>query len=173
MKPVFVGGSLSFKGDKNAKKKKSNKAKHSLKSPTEAVDSAAADGGGGGDVISDALVVSAPHEADLDSDLTDAERKALKKKRERELQELGKLAEKSHRERVEEFNERLASLTEHNDIPRVRRTARALAAACPATTLLVVFSHGPLVQLSLSLPPSRISPSLLFKNNQVSAAGNG
>jgi protein FAM32A len=170
MKPVFVGGSLSFKGDKKAKKKKKSKAKHTLKSPTEAVDSAAADGGGGGDVISD--VVSAPHEADLESDLTDAERKALKKKRERELQELGKLAEKSHRERVEEFNERLASLTEHNDIPRVRRTARALAAACPATLLFTV-SHGPLVQLILSLPPSRIFPSLLFKNNQVSAAGNG
>jgi protein FAM32A len=125
MKPVFVGGSLSFKGDKKAKKKKSNKAKHSLKSPTEAVESVvgvavAAASDFGGDVNED-VVVSAPHEVDLEADLTDAERRALKKKRERELQELGKLAEKSHRERVEEFNERLAALTEHNDIPRVRQ----------------------------------------------------
>jgi len=51
--------------------------------------------------------------------MTDAERKALKRRQEREQKELEQLVQKSHRERVEEFNEKLASQTEHNDIPRV------------------------------------------------------
>ena len=37
----------------------------------------------------------------------------------REKQELEKVASKSHRDRIEEFNEKLGNLTEHNDIPRV------------------------------------------------------
>ena len=52
-------------------------------------------------------------------EMTDAERKALKRRHEREQKELEKVALKSHRERVEEFNEKLATQTEHNDIPRV------------------------------------------------------
>ncbi len=57
--------------------------------------------------------------AAIEAELTDAERKALKYKLERERKELEQLAKKSHRERVEEFNEKLSNLTELNDIPRV------------------------------------------------------
>ena len=69
MKTDFMGGSLSFKGDKKAKKKK-RKSKHKKESqpppPTLPPD-------------------------DEDEDLTPAEKKALKRKREREKEELEKV----------------------------------------------------------------------------------
>ena len=96
MKPSFVGGALSFKGDKKkAKKKKKKDAKHSLKKDSEE---------------------EAPQK---EEHLTDAERKALKRRKERERLELEKAAQLTHRERIEEFNEKLGSLTELNDMPRV------------------------------------------------------
>lgn len=55
----------------------------------------------------------------LESTMTQAEQKAHKRKQERERIELEKAAQKSHRERVEEFNEKLGNETELNDIPRV------------------------------------------------------
>ena len=90
---AFTGGVLSFKGDKKKKKvkKKSQTVKHE----------------------------SATLPAPIDDDMTEAERKAMRKQKERELQELEQVAKKSHRERVEEYNEKLGKLTEHNDIPRV------------------------------------------------------
>lgn len=93
---TFARGSLSFKGDKTKKKKK-NKHKTKAKEETEEV-----------------LVP-----ADTTADLTAAEQKALRRRKEREEIELRKVAGKSHRERVEEFNEKLGSQTELNDIPRV------------------------------------------------------
>ena len=90
---------MSFKGDKKAKKKK-KKTKHKKEKVTE-----------------EKISSSFPDEED--EDLTPAERKALKRKQLREKEELEKVAQKSHRERIEEFNEKLGSLTEHNDIPRV------------------------------------------------------
>ncbi len=54
-----------------------------------------------------------------DEDLTEAERKSLKFKRQQERKDLQKIASMSHRERVEQFNEKIGKLTEHNDIPRV------------------------------------------------------
>jgi protein FAM32A len=101
-KPAFIGGALSFKGDKKGAKKKKANAKHEVgeskkaESPTDL-----------------------GMETAIKADLTDAERKALKYKLERERKELEQVAKKSHRERVEEFNEKLSNLTELNDIPRV------------------------------------------------------
>eukprot|EP00980_Cylindrotheca_fusiformis_P030805 scaffold25450_cov117-Cylindrotheca_fusiformis.AAC.2 len=54
-----------------------------------------------------------------EEDMTEAEKRAHKFKMERQRQESEAIAKKSHRERVEELNEKLGSLTEHNDIPRV------------------------------------------------------
>jgi protein FAM32A len=189
MKPVFVGGSLSFKGDKKAKKKNKSKAKHSVKSPTtdpESISRAAAAGGANDadDAAVDGMTTPrapASHDEDnlLEADLTEAERKALTKRRERELQELAVLATKSHRERVEEFNEKLASLTEHNDIPRVRADRRLcvffffyswpLANGTRVFSLLLLFNispHSPVASTSSWF----VRP---FVPNQVSAAGNG
>jgi protein FAM32A len=39
--------------------------------------------------------------------------------KERQREKVAKLAMKSHRQRIEEFNQHLASLTEHYDIPKV------------------------------------------------------
>jgi protein FAM32A len=102
MKPEFTGGSLSFKGEKKKGKKKKSKTKHSLKDKEKA------------------RLEEIPNQPlDVDDDLTEAERKALEKKRQREREELKQVAKKTHRERVEEFNEKLGNLTELNDIPRV------------------------------------------------------
>lgn len=54
-----------------------------------------------------------------DEELTESERRSMKFKQEKEKRDLERIAGKSHRERVEEFNEKLGKLTEHNDIPRV------------------------------------------------------
>jgi protein FAM32A len=102
----FLGGALSFKGDK---KKSSRKRK---KSATHEVKT------GGDEKISPEVSTNEGNDPGTD-DLTEAERKALKRRRERERIEAEKVAQKSHRERVEEFNNKLASLTELNDIPRV------------------------------------------------------
>jgi protein FAM32A len=37
----------------------------------------------------------------------------------REAERLAKVAAKSHRERVQEYNEKLSKLSEHHDIPKV------------------------------------------------------
>ncbi|EOY29178.1 Uncharacterized protein TCM_036797 isoform 2, partial [Theobroma cacao] len=51
--------------------------------------------------------------------LTPAERKFLEQTHKLELQRLAKVASKSHRDRIREFNQYLANLTEHYDIPKV------------------------------------------------------
>lgn len=98
MKTAFVGGALSFKGDgkKKAKKvkRKIEKVKHELK-------------------VKESVAATVVEE------LTEAEKKAALRRQEREKECLKAVASKSHRERVEEFNEKLSQLTEHNDIPRV------------------------------------------------------
>ena len=104
-KTSFIGGSLSFKGDKKkSKKKKKTKTKHKLKDEGHAVEE---------------RIDQNPLSDDDDDELTSAERKALKFKRLREREENKKIAQKSHRERVEALNDKLGSMTELNDIPRV------------------------------------------------------
>ena len=112
MPTSFTGGSLSFKGDKKKKKKKTIKkklvtTKHELlRTPP-------------GEDEHSSPVVHDNNNNDYDNDMTHAEQKAMKRKRERERIEHEQLAMKSHRERIEEFNDKLSQLTEHNDIPRV------------------------------------------------------
>lgn len=50
--------------------------------------------------------------------LTPAELRHLERKRKTEEARLEKLASKTHKERVREFNEHLGSLSEHHDIPK-------------------------------------------------------
>uniref|UniRef100_A0A7S3V0M6 Protein FAM32A n=1 Tax=Aplanochytrium stocchinoi TaxID=215587 RepID=A0A7S3V0M6_9STRA len=51
--------------------------------------------------------------------LTAAQRKfqEIQKKREKDL--LARMVSKTHRERINEFNDKLASLSEHHDVPKV------------------------------------------------------
>jgi len=100
----FVGGSLSFKGDKKKPKKKKKKTKTKLKQDNESTTN--------------------------EPELTPTERKAAARHAERTVQDLRKMAKKSHRQRVEEFNAKLGNLTEHNDIPRVRIVVVAAGDCC-------------------------------------------
>ena len=135
-KTAFTGGALSFKGDggsskkknknKAKKNKKSKKSKHSLRED--------------GNVLERKLTkeekrrrkeddASIDYDED-DDELTEAEKRAIRFKEGRQLQELEKTASKSHRERVEEFNEKLSQLTELNDIPRVSVDCLSVQALC-------------------------------------------
>ncbi|KAH6558799.1 hypothetical protein KP509_1Z045100 [Ceratopteris richardii] len=50
---------------------------------------------------------------------TPAEKRYHEQRQKLEAARLAKLASKSHRERIEEFNQYLANLSEHYDIPKV------------------------------------------------------
>mmetsp|Transcript_5676 Transcript_5676/g.6296 ORF Transcript_5676/g.6296 Transcript_5676/m.6296 type:complete len:117 (-) Transcript_5676:358-708(-) len=106
-----IGGALSFKGDKKKLKKRSKKTKKSIDKMNEERDYH--------DTIENIPAESVPYDNDDDDELTEAERKALKFKKQRQKEDSEKIAQKSHRQRVEELNEKLGSMTELNDIPRV------------------------------------------------------
>lgn len=57
--------------------------------------------------------------ATADDYLTPAERRYLERWEQIDRQRLVKMASKSHRDRIQEFNQYLANLTEHYDIPKV------------------------------------------------------
>ncbi|KAL6216885.1 PREDICTED: protein FAM32A-like [Fragaria vesca subsp. vesca] len=51
--------------------------------------------------------------------MTPAERRYMEQAERLQAQRLAKMAKKSHRDRVQEFNQYLANLSEHYDIPKV------------------------------------------------------
>lgn len=122
----FVRGKLTLKGDKKKKKKKSRKTKHSLEKDESNVtekdiESRASDDDDEIGKKEEVTQGSSSGDAVIENndDLTDAERRSLKYKKENQMRDLEKIAGKSHRERIEEFNTALGELSEHNDIPRV------------------------------------------------------
>jgi len=123
----FVRGKLTLKGDKKKKKKKSRKTKHSLEKDESNVkekdiESRASDDDdeiGKKEEVTQQGSSSGDAVIENNDDLTDAERRSLKYKKENQMRDLEKIAGKSHRERIEEFNTALGELSEHNDIPRV------------------------------------------------------
>mmetsp|Transcript_19146 Transcript_19146/g.27239 ORF Transcript_19146/g.27239 Transcript_19146/m.27239 type:complete len:121 (+) Transcript_19146:53-415(+) len=108
---TFVKGKLKLKGGKDhgsKKKAKTNKIKSSSKDSSTSKGSEA----------------EASRELDSASTepfdgMTEAERRAQKFKLERQLKDISDISRLSHRDRVEQFNEKLSMLTELNDIPRV------------------------------------------------------
>ncbi|KAI2497458.1 hypothetical protein MHU86_17062 [Fragilaria crotonensis] len=122
---AFIGGALSFKGDKKKKTKKAakkNKVKHEVSSGSTGVNSSKSSVEplhSAGIPKHDNNNNNKTSDDDEYDEMTQAERAAYKKKQERELKELEMIAKQSHRERVEAYNEKLSQLTEHNDIPRV------------------------------------------------------
>ena len=102
----FTGGSLSFLSSSSKKKKKKKKKKKEKRGKD-----LEGDEGQGASSLDDVF--------DEFEDMTESERRAAKRKREREMKDLEIVAKKSHRERVEDFNTKLSTLTEHNDIPRI------------------------------------------------------
>ncbi|KAE8914135.1 hypothetical protein PF005_g1087 [Phytophthora fragariae] len=57
-------------------------------------------------------------QVDMD-DMTPAQRRHAKHQKKREQEAIEKAASKTYRERIEELNQYLGSLTEHHDVPRV------------------------------------------------------
>ncbi|KAL8521639.1 hypothetical protein ACS0TY_011966 [Phlomoides rotata] len=112
-----VGGKLRLKGealnvrDGGAKKRKKHKERHipsslAVQFTDENVASLSYDVRNG-EVINE------------DDQLTPAERRYLERRQKIELERLAKAAKKSHRDRIQEFNQYLANLSEHYDIPKV------------------------------------------------------
>eukprot|EP00033_Pygsuia_biforma_P000726 GCRY01000849.1.p1 GENE.GCRY01000849.1~~GCRY01000849.1.p1 ORF type:complete len:126 (+),score=25.66 GCRY01000849.1:133-510(+) len=116
-----VGGKLSLKGPslKDLSKKK-RKKKHKEKSEEKKETHSATVSQ---EVLSEDEAEKPRKIQKVDDDgLTEAERSFLEVQRKREEKEIKKLAKKSHKERVEEFNKHIASLSEHYEVPKVSWT---------------------------------------------------
>ncbi|XP_057959344.1 uncharacterized protein LOC131151894 [Malania oleifera] len=57
--------------------------------------------------------------ASIDDHLTPAERRYIEQRGQIDLHRMAKTANKSHRDRIQDFNQYLANLSEHYDIPKV------------------------------------------------------
>lgn len=57
--------------------------------------------------------------ASCDDQLTPAERRYIEQRERIDVHRLAKTANKSHRDRIQDFNQYLANLSEHYDIPKV------------------------------------------------------
>ena len=108
-------GKLSLKGDKKSTKKKLSKSKHKFAS----LDKSNSIREDMIETLLDAEEVEEGPVQESDEELTAAEKKARKFKTDQARREMEKVVKLSHRERVEQFNEKLGQLTELNDIPRV------------------------------------------------------
>ena len=121
----FVGGKLKLKGGADVSGVKKKKKK---KQPTEIIaseadvakkivaDSAAAAQEGAPPSSEEGDPSSAPAGEDR---RTEAEKRFEAHLAKYEEARLKKAATKSHRERVKEMNEKLSTLTEHHDLPRI------------------------------------------------------
>lgn len=116
----FVGGKLKLKGvtDLPGVKKKKKKIKH-IDANTLAAEKKAAD---------DSLAMPPPPPAtsnkeqaqeEVEDKRTEAEKRFEEHMMKYEAERLKKAAGKSHRDRVKELNEKLSTMTEHHDIPRI------------------------------------------------------
>eukprot|EP01083_Nonionella_stella_P075292 204633_1 len=126
-----VGGSLRLKGVSKKIKKKKKKRKHSSSASVGAVKkiqseqdylSQRSEGRVPHDESDDEQTNSKPFEDDFEKSIrskTKAELLFDRRMKERETENIDKVIRKTHRERINEFNDKLACLTEHNDIPKV------------------------------------------------------
>ncbi|KAI8373395.1 hypothetical protein EDC96DRAFT_562981 [Choanephora cucurbitarum] len=95
-------GSLKFKGgDSSSIKKKKKKSSKSDKDKLERA------------------LREEKQEPYFELEKTEAEKKFEETKRQRQMERVSKAAAKSHKDRVQEFNQRLEKLSEHHDIPKV------------------------------------------------------
>lgn len=110
----FVGGKLKLKGgdprvSKKKKKKKTPVSNDVEEGAPEAQEAKAS-------LEGYAIAESTGEGVDR---RTEAEKRFEEKMLEAEKKRLAKLAHTSHRDRVRDFNEKLAQLSEHHDIPKV------------------------------------------------------
>jgi protein FAM32A len=120
----FVGGKLKLKGvtlgaDKSKKRKrKEDGSTETTPAPTGGEEKAKALEASKAKSESDKATLAKP-EVIPEEYLTEAEIRYRQKKAEIDSRAIKKITQLSHRERLEHFNQRLASTTEHNDIPRI------------------------------------------------------
>jgi protein FAM32A len=125
----FVGGKLKLKGGDpvkggvKKKKKKSSGSELALASSLQEQDPAAGTGGEDKPKAAEPIktkdgyiLPDPPKTADR---RTEAEKKHAARVAQLEEERLRKHATKGYRDRVKDFNEHLASLSEHHDIPKV------------------------------------------------------
>jgi len=116
-----TGGTLKLKGVasggiKKKKKKKSTAAASSSAPKSEPVNTEPE-----ASIPHEKQPSVAPEEGDDDpyAGKTEAERRFERRRRQMMEKRLAKEGVKSHKERVEEYNKYLASLSEHHDMPRI------------------------------------------------------
>ncbi|CAN1185133.1 Protein FAM32A-like [Linum perenne] len=114
-----VGGKLRLKGKPLvvrdgaiSKKKKKHKLYDSFSPGRRSTGDASAD-------EEDVMKKGGESGSNYEEHLTAAERRYLKHLEKLDSQRMAKMASKSHRDRIHEFNHYLANLTEHYDIPKV------------------------------------------------------
>lgn len=112
-----VGGKLVLKGNvpvKSGGVKKKKKKSQEDKQGSDAAASAA-------DAETSKILngYELPAKDETEDRRTEAEKRYDARIQKLELEQTKKLAQKSHRERVKDFNEHLSKLTEHYDIPKV------------------------------------------------------
>lgn len=116
----FVGGKLKLKGGEPLKATGAVKKKKKKPPPSELVRHGSDPTSPKGNEPKKTLEGYALPELDPAEDRrTAAEKKRDDKMRKLEEERLKKMAAKGYRDRVKEFNEHLASLSEHHDIPKV------------------------------------------------------
>ncbi|GAB2293049.1 hypothetical protein Dimus_027268 [Dionaea muscipula] len=122
-----VGGKLKLKGKAldvksgSIKKKKKHKKQYdqiSLVKENEKLEGGSADFSAVPNEESEKLTEEgkAPH---IDDQLTPAEKRYIEQRQMLDVKWLAKTANKSHRDRIEQFNHYLANMSEHYDIPKV------------------------------------------------------
>jgi protein FAM32A len=115
---TFTGGKLKLKGTAGVVKKK--KKKKTATDTEETHLAVAQDGAAPADGAAEQLDAGGSAPAAVEEDRrTEAEKRHDAALRKLEETRLKKAAVKSHRERIKELNDKLATLTEHHDIPRI------------------------------------------------------
>ncbi|XP_057754806.1 uncharacterized protein LOC130974072 [Arachis stenosperma] len=128
-----VGGKLKLKGkalDVKAggvkKKKKKNKRDHENQILQTTEDDISAGGSTEQSLATDdqnandeGKLSGEGKAAHYDDHLTPAEKRYIEQREQLDVHRLAKIANKSHRDRIQDFNQYLANMSEHYDIPKV------------------------------------------------------
>ncbi|CAK8574553.1 unnamed protein product [Lathyrus sativus] len=125
-----VGGKLKLKGKAldvaggiKKKKKKNKRNQQQFLQPTE--DEISAGGTSeqakdSNEEVNDGGELNGEEKpAHYDDHLTPAERRYIEQREQLDVHRLAKISNKSHRDRIQDFNQYLANMSEHYDIPKV------------------------------------------------------
>ncbi|XP_042418644.1 protein FAM32A-like isoform X2 [Zingiber officinale] len=125
----IVGGKLKLKGkalDVKGGGVKKKKKKHNYEIDSKTENQELTEGGSSGlstdptEVLTEAEKVGSEGQApSVDDHLTPAERRYIEQRERINAIKLAKTSNKSHRDRIQDFNQYLANLSEHYDIPKV------------------------------------------------------